>query len=174
MIIYGSGANNNLSKSVGLPQGAVIELVRVALNGKQESTGKALSLSLQILKKRAPLCRCVISYADPEQGHLGVLYQATNWAYIGRSQAQSEVYHPVSGKMIHKRTANALFGTIKGLKKTPIFWKHKYAFGLYRAERKRIEAMALPYPKHADEALPVVRLTSSQEEGFDSTHPLKK
>jgi len=117
VIVYGSGANNNLTKSIGLPQGAALELVRVALNGKQGNTGKALSLSLQILKGLAPLCKCIISYADPEQGHLGVLYQATNWLYLGRSQAQSEVYHPVTGKMIHKRTANALFGTIKGLKK---------------------------------------------------------
>ena len=36
VVLYGIGANNNLSKAYSLPQGSVIELVRMALNGKQE------------------------------------------------------------------------------------------------------------------------------------------
>jgi hypothetical protein len=147
VVIFGGGANNNLAKSIGFPQGAALELVRVALNGKQESTGKAVSLSLRLLKKYAPLCKVVISFADPEQGHLGVLYQATNWIYIGTSTAQREVFHPITGKAIHKRTANALFGTIKGLRKTPIYWKHKYVFGLSNQEKERLSKIGKPYPK---------------------------
>ena len=41
-IVYGLGANNNLAKSFNEPQGSVIELVRMALNGKQESTSIAM------------------------------------------------------------------------------------------------------------------------------------
>lgn len=148
-IIYGSGANNNLSKSVNDVQGGVIELVRMALNGKQESTGKALSISLRLIPKYAPLVRYVISYADPEQGHIGVLYQATNFFYLGTSQPQRGVIHPKTGKMIHKRTANALFGTIKGLKKTDIFFKHKYAYGITKESKDKLKALSKDYPKNA-------------------------
>jgi hypothetical protein len=157
VIAYGPGANNKLTKSIGLPQGACLELVRVALNGKQESTGKARALSLRLLKKYAPLCKCVLSFADPEQGHLGILYQATNWVYIGKSVAQAEVYHPNTGKMIHKRTANALFGTIKGLQKTPVFWKYKYAYPFTKDTKETIERMRKPYPKPANVAQMVER-----------------
>jgi len=51
VILYGTGANNNLAKPYKLKQGQAIELVRMALNGKQESTSKALSLSLKLIKK---------------------------------------------------------------------------------------------------------------------------
>ena len=42
--------------------------------------------------------------------------------------------------------------------------------GMYKGQRV---SMSERRKQHADEALPAVRLTSSQEEGFDSTHPLK-
>ena len=42
--------------------------------------------------------------------------------------------------------------------------------GMYKGERVSIQERR---QQHADEALPAVRLASSQEEGFDSTHPLK-
>ena len=62
-----------------------MELVRVALNGKQEKTGSAVAKSLWLLKKKAPVVRLVVSYADSEQGHSGIIYQATNWIYTGFS-----------------------------------------------------------------------------------------
>jgi hypothetical protein len=48
VILYGSGASNNLGKQLNLVQGQYMELVRMALNGKHESTSKALSLSLKL------------------------------------------------------------------------------------------------------------------------------
>lgn len=147
VIAFSAGANNNLAKSIMLPQGACLELVRVALNGKQESTGKALSVALKLVKKYAPLCKVVISYADPEQGHLGVIYQATNWIYLGESKAQREVIDPKSGKIMHKRTANSLFGTIKGLEKSKILWKRKYAYPILKSECQKLMSISKSYPK---------------------------
>lgn len=46
-ILYGGGANNNLAKSFGKNAGEVLELERVALNGKQEQTSKAVAMSLK-------------------------------------------------------------------------------------------------------------------------------
>ena len=42
-ILYSAGAINNIGKPYGLRSGEIIELTRMALNGKQESTSKALS-----------------------------------------------------------------------------------------------------------------------------------
>ena len=54
-----------------------------------------------------------------------------------------------NGKIMHKRTANSLFGTIKGMQKSPIMWKHKYLMPLDNEMRKRILPLAKPYPKRA-------------------------
>jgi hypothetical protein len=73
------------------------------------------------------------------------VYQAGNWIYVGTSQAQQEVIH--NGKVMHKRTANAMFGTIKGMQKSQVFWKHKYLMPLDDEMRKQIEPLRKPYPK---------------------------
>jgi hypothetical protein len=67
--------------------------------------------------------------------------------YCGTSQAQQGVMH--KGKIMHKRTANALFGTIKGMQKSPIMWKHKYLMPLDNEMRKQILPLSRPYPKRA-------------------------
>ena len=67
VILYGGGANNNMPKSFGKNAGEVLELVRVALNGKQETTSKAVAMSLKQLHKENPLCEIVVSYADHRQ-----------------------------------------------------------------------------------------------------------
>jgi len=146
-IVFGRGANNNLAGSLGLPQGGCVELVRVALNGKQGLTGKALSIALRILPSHAPLCRVVVSYADPEQGHIGILYQATNWIYLGRTKPGKQLIDPKTGKVLHKRTAHSKYGTAVGFEKTKAMFKEKYAFPLNKRDKVYISGMAKPYPK---------------------------
>ena len=46
-ILFGGGANNNLAKSFGKNAGEVLELERVALNGKQEHTSQAVAMALK-------------------------------------------------------------------------------------------------------------------------------
>ena len=55
VICYGGGANYNLGKKYGVVSGQFLELTRMALNGKQESTSKALSVSIKMIKKNKPL-----------------------------------------------------------------------------------------------------------------------
>ena len=104
VILYGIGANNNIAKSYNLNQGEVIELVRVALNGKHQTTSKALSLSLKLLKKDLPLVKLIVSYADKDQSHVGIIYQATNWYYTGDSMNNStDSSWIIKGKRYHGR-----------------------------------------------------------------------
>ena len=44
---------------------------------KQESTSKALAISLKLVKKHCPTVKMIVSYADEGQNHKGIIYQAT-------------------------------------------------------------------------------------------------
>lgn len=152
-ICYAIGANNNYAKMFDLPNNAVIELVRVALNGKQESTSKAVSISLILLSKDAPLVKVVISYADSKQGHIGTLYQATNWVFIGSIE---DVNLKVNGELKHRRTLSSKYGTCslsalqaKGLtvEKIEMPAKYKYIYPLDKSLIPMCKALSKPYPK---------------------------
>ncbi len=108
-IIYSRGATPQIGKPYGLAQGQVVELVRVALNGKQGNgrTSQAVSLSLKMLKKHCPMVRLVVSYADCDQNHLGTIYQATNWIYTGctgQDFGQAHRQFLIHGKSMHERS----------------------------------------------------------------------
>ena len=180
VICFGIGATNNIGRPYGLSQGQIVELVRMALNGKQENTTKAMSIAIRLLKKDAPNVKLIVSYADSEQGHYGIIYQATNWFYTGFSIDTNLI---VNGKREHRRTLGSRFGTcsseklkLKGhnvevLKTKP---KWKYIYSLDKSLVPLCKSLAKPYPKkQAQEVLPVARLAPSQEEGFDSTPALK-
>ena len=106
VIVFGGGANNNLAKSFGKNSGEVLELERVALNGKQEQTSKAVALALRQLHKDNPLVEIVVSYSDHRQKHIGTIYQATNFLYLGVT-ITSDTQYFYNGKWTHERTINA-------------------------------------------------------------------
>lgn len=146
-VLFSYGANNNIGKPYSLKQTEVCELVRIALRSHQWPVSRIMRFALKSLQEANPGIRLVVSYADPLQGHHGGVYQATGWAYVGSSRAQQEVMH--NGKVMHKRTANALFGTIKGMEKSPVMWKHKYLMPLDEDMKRKIEPLRKPYPKRA-------------------------
>ena len=158
VIIYGSGSTPHIGTPYNLFQGEIAELVRMALNGKQESTSKALSISLKLVKKDNPLLKLIVSYADSAQGHIGIIYQATNWFY----HVDSIVLDMINfkGKLIHSRTFNKHFrnktdfgiklknalrtGVAKRIKPVP---KHKYLYPLTKTLRIFCEGIRKEYPK---------------------------
>lgn len=152
VIIYGNGANNNLPKSLGKLSGEILELERVALNGKQETTSKAVAMSLRQLHKDNPLCQMVVSYADHRQNHLGTIYQATNWIYLGTT-ITSDTQYFYKGKWTHERTINAQKNRDelkRTLPKRNNSNKFKYIFVFDKKERKKYMKLAKPYPKGKD------------------------
>ena len=152
VILYGGGANNNMPKSFNKNAGEVLELVRVALNGKQEQTSKAVAMSLKQLHKDNPLVQIVVSYADHRQKHLGTIYQATNWIYLGKT-ITSDTQYFYKGKWTHERSINAqkdrahLKATLPKRENSN---KFKYVFCFNKRERKEYLKQALPYPKDGD------------------------
>lgn len=150
VVLFSRGANNNIGKPYGLKQTEICELTRVALHKHQTPVSRIVSIAIKMLRKQSLEIRLIVSYADEQQqGHIGGVYQAMNWLYAGSSQAQQEVMY--KGAVMHKRTANSLLGTIVGMDKSPILWKHKYLYPLDDAMRKQIAPLSKPYPKRADE-----------------------
>lgn len=152
VIVYGGGANNNLAKSFGKNNGEVLELERVALNGKQEQTSKAVAMTLKQLHKDNPIVQLVVSYSDHRQKHLGTIYQATNWIYLGLTVTSDTQYY-WKGKWTHERTINAQKNRDELKKKLPKREnsnKFKYVFCFDKKERKHYLKLAQPYPKDKD------------------------
>jgi hypothetical protein len=147
VVLYGTGASPQIGKQYNLSQGQVLEFVRMALNGKQDQpVSKIMSLSLKLITKKIPLCKLVVSYADQEQGHIGTIYQASNWIYLG------EVKSPpiIEGK--HNKSMGGSVGAArKILKREPSVYypkpKHKYIYPLDKSLIAMCQSLSKPYPK---------------------------
>ncbi len=165
VILYGTGANNHIAMTFDLNQGQVIELVRMALNGKQESTSKALAISLKLIKKAVPLAKLIVSYADKDQEHTGVIYQATNWFYVGASlENKKDGSFIIDGKRIHGKTLSdkcKRYGFNKNIDNIKILYKTnniieyitkgklKYIYPLYNSMLPLCNKLKKDYPKKA-------------------------
>jgi hypothetical protein len=77
------------------------ELARVVVQSKTKNASSFLvAHSLKLLE---PKPCAVISYADMEQNHCGIIYQATNWLYTGATKSHDKAYI-VDGKRTHPMT----------------------------------------------------------------------
>lgn len=152
VILFGGGANNNLAKSFNLRNGEVLELERVALNGKQEQTSKAVSIALRLLHKENPIVKLVVSYADHRQKHLGIIYQATNWIYLGMTKT-SDFQYFYNGKWTHERTINSKKNRdeLKAkLKKRQNSNKFKYVYVFDKQLKEKYLQQSKKYPTKKD------------------------
>lgn len=152
VILYGGGANNNLAKSFNLHNGEILELERVALNGKQEKTSKAVALSLKLLKKENPIVKIIVSYSDHRQKHVGTIYQATNWLYMGKTITSDTQYY-YKGKWTHERTINSKRNKEELKQKLPKREnsnKFKYIYVFDKELKKEYEKQKQKYPSKED------------------------
>ena len=179
VVLFNRGSRNG-GKPYDLKIGQFAELIRVALNGKQETTSKVVSMAVKLFRKHNKACKMLISYADTGQEHKGTIYQAMNWFYEGEIKPSRPFFMDENGKMIHSRTAAKMkeAGKIKhyddGLTRITNTNKHRYIYPLDKSLVPLCKSLAKPYPKkQAQEVLQAAHLATSQEEGFDSTPALK-
>lgn len=113
--------------------------------------------------------KLALSYADPAAGHVGTIYQASGWTYLGTTEP--ERYFELDGVRIHPRTASQRFGSnsIAHLRRTGLAIvahksppKHRYAYVLDPAWRWRLRGVAKLYPKRGGRGPPPRR--SAQRE----------
>jgi hypothetical protein len=147
-IIFGHGSGNSTNGlRFGLPRNcAMAELTRVALTDHETPVTRIVAIAMRMISKQSPGLRLIISMADPRQNHLGIIYQAGNWIYTGKTKP--DVEYCVRGIWMHHRSATAI-GSMKGAPSRPIPAKHRYLMPLDNEIRKRIEKFRKSYPKRA-------------------------
>ena len=150
-VIFGRGANNNMLKPFGLEQDDGCELVRIALNKHLTPVSKIMALAVKFLKKAQPGLKLIVSYADPDQGHHGGIYQACNWAYTGLSGKAIKVFY--KGKWAHKKTVDDAGINQDNLAKKIVQGKHRYLMPLNQEMDARIKPLHKPYPKRVKQAM---------------------
>jgi hypothetical protein len=156
VICYGTPSSAPLRKGLAGIEHAtnVVELTRlwvcdsVPRNGESFLIGRTLPMAGK---------EYVVSYADTAEGHLGVVYQATNWLYTGLSAKRTN--WTIEGDARHcqsiadAHTADeirALHGDKFSLQ--PRSRKHRYVYLNAKGRRRRELLAALryapqPYPK---------------------------
>ena len=158
VVLFSRGASGNLLKPYGLEQTEGCELTRVALSKHKSQVSRIVSIAIKFLQKKTPSLRLIVSFADPQQGHSGGIYQAMNWLYVGDTAKGREFWS--NGKKWHSRQVsekgwNIQQGNVRKTIKpsecdvviTP--GKHRYLMPLDSDMRKQIEPLAKPYPKRA-------------------------
>lgn len=158
-VLFSRGANNNIGKALGLKVTEVAELTRVALTSHSSPVSRIVKVAISLVRGQSPGLRCLVSYADPKQGHVGGIYQAGGWVYLGQSPDSTEYVAP-DGKQWHGRMVSAsgrtrVYGQTRSVWRhdqcTPVTCpgKHKYAKPLDRAMSNILATISRPYPKRA-------------------------
>ena len=123
-------------------------------NLPRNSESHVIGILLQSLQKETSL-KFVLAYSDPAAGHLGTIYQATNWLYTGLSSA-TPLYDIGDGILHHSRSLAHGLGThsirylaSQGISVTtvPQMAKHRYIYFLDQSWRSRLMVPVLSYPK---------------------------
>lgn len=171
-VIFSAGATYKLVSAFSLTPTQGCELSRVALGNHQANVSKIVSIALKMLKSRCTGLRLCVSFADPEQGHIGGIYQAGNWIYTGET-AGAHHFMDGNGKVWHPRNVSKDLWR-RGKRRTPDecvkIWKagkHRYIYPLDRKMRKQIEPLAQPYPKENMRSVKGDDLASSQAGRFN-------
>ena len=147
-VIFGVGATRTLVKAYGLRPEQGCELVRIALRRHTASVTRIVAIALRMLHKAFPGLLLVVSFADPEQGHIGGIYQAGNWIHTGRSASAVEYIY--LGKRWQGRSFRHRH---KGMEHHPDVQrikgssKYRYLMPLDDTLRAQMEKLRKPYPK---------------------------
>jgi hypothetical protein len=142
-----------------------LELTRLFIHDGYPTNIESYSIarSFDYIRVHEPEVEVLLSYSDPEQGHMGIIYQATNWQYQGTGFSVMDRFKLSLKKdpydWIHHRTIYDLYGTVNmdvlKRKINHTFWiknessKHRYIYLLKNRKKwmKKLKYPILPYPK---------------------------
>lgn len=142
---FGSPASPYLTRGIAgeCNKGLVIELNRLCLKYNRKNEASFLvAKSLKLL----PTPKIIVSYADTEQNHLGIVYQATNFLFTGTTKQRTDIDTGYK----HSRHYEGIVDYSKRKNRSA---KHRYVMflGNKSEKRKMLKALKypiLPYPKH--------------------------
>jgi hypothetical protein len=155
-VTFGAGPANAFRVVEGASIDDCLTLTRLWLSNElpRNAESRVIGICLRCLKKFTGV-KFVLTYADPVYGHVGTIYQATGWLYIGLSEATPK-YDVGDGMARHSRSLIHAFGSHSRkyledhgiqVKMVPQVPKHRYIQFLDDSYRARLKAPVLPYPK---------------------------
>ena len=152
VVLFGMGSGNaTCGTKYGLAKThEVAELTRVALTTHKAPVSRIISVAIKMFKHQSPGIRLLISFSDEMgQGHIGGIYQAGNWLYLGAFK-EGDGGYCIFGRSMHTRSVGA-----KGWKQT-LGWlkkhidpnatklptkKHRYVMPLDDDMKKRLKSL---------------------------------
>lgn len=174
-VLFSRGANNNMYKPYRLTVTEACELTRVALANHQTPVSRIVAVAIKILRKHSPGLRLIVSYADPNHGHTGGIYQAGGWVYTGQT---SEDFHAIDkrGRVWHSRQVSRTgvkrqYGELRRVPRhdectiVPLAGKHRYLMPLDDAMCAQIAPLAKPYPKPRATSIESDALSDQERDG---------
>jgi len=159
VVIFSHGACLSIGNQYKLDRNEIVELTRVALRAHKNKTSKIISIAIRLIRSKFKKIRMLVSYADTNENHTGIIYQATNWVYVGETSPEL-LYKRPDGRIVHSRVVSKTglinnFGKIErcyrtsDCEKVATKSKHKYLYPLDKQMARQIEPLRLPYPKRA-------------------------
>lgn len=158
----------NIASAICGPQYSdfVFELARLFIHdwSGRNSESWFIGESFKWLRRERPDILILLSYADTNRNHLGLVYQATNWVYTGISPSATGREYVINGKVKTRRDFRRSAGSNEimsftelqeiypDIKKVESSEKHRYVYFLgnrrqRRELRKALKWPVLPYPK---------------------------
>ena len=162
VVCYGVPAYNPILKSIcGKEEmNNVYELTRLWIEDAVPKNGESFLISNSIKKLDKEI---IISYADTTQNHLGIVYQASNWQYIGLTKPVKDIrirgmdLHPASitdkfrGQKNRTEKIKKMFGEENIYREDRA---QKFRYVTFNADKRRKKELMkkltysiLPYPK---------------------------
>jgi hypothetical protein len=114
-MIYGKLGMANAWKKYGDKQEDVIELRRLCCIDETPKNTESyfIGKTLRWLKQNTDI-KVIVSYADCNQGHTGIIYQATNFKLIGKTASGKVIIRKSDGKQYHDKAIRTKYnGALK-------------------------------------------------------------
>jgi len=172
VVLFSRGASSNLLKPYNLKQTEGCELTRIALNSHKTPVSRIIAIAIRFIKKTHPNLRLIVSFADPQYGHHGGIYQATNWIYCGDTAPSKEYWF--KGSRLHSRQVSEKGWNIQqGAKRKTrkpseckiisTIGKHRYLMPLDETIKTKLLPLSKPYPKRDKQAMTSARGTAAAQ-----------
>jgi hypothetical protein len=161
-ITFGAGPTNAYRLVEGTKPDDCLTLTRLWLSPElpPNSESRVIAVCIRYLKKYTKI-KFLVTYADPAQGHVGTIYQATGWLYTGLSEA-TPLLDLGDGILRHSRSFSHAFGSHSirhfvdhgiNIRVIPQARKHRYIYFLDNSYRNKLNPPVFPYPKKDDQTI---------------------
>lgn len=139
----------------GTVQGEYMELNRMWLtdDAPRNSESRSISYAIKYIRKACPSVAWIQSYADERCGGLGVVYQASNFVYLGSHKCafyllEGETYHEMLLTAHKKGGSRGEYLRMNLCRAEKLVMRQfRYVFFLKTDWMKRLKLKIQPYPK---------------------------